>query len=528
MLPNKKYTPADVTDILRRRVALLVVPPLIGLFVALVYSSRLPNVYQAEMLVQIVPQRVPTTFVPTTVTIKTEDRLEALTQQVTSRTQLERIITDLNLYPEVRSVRPMQDVVEMMRPNIALDPVRQNRAAPVEAFYLRFKYSDAAIAARVTERLGTLYVDQNARERGALASAARDFLENQVAESRVRLQQQEAKVRSFRERNAGRLPSQLDSNMQAIQSTQLLRQSVVESLSRDRDSKLMLERLYNEALAMPAPVTASAAAGGTDSAAAANLTPQQRLEMERGNLQRLEQRLTADHPDVRRSRRQVAELEKLVESSPAQRPTAPGLTAEEAQRQERIAERRAAIESLERQITFKESEERRLNGVIAEYQRRIESVPGVESEYVALTRDLETMNQEFKDLLSKSQSARSAVELENRQVSEQFRVLDAPRAPLRPISPTRALISGVGLGTGLALGALLVVLLEVRDGSLKTTQDIESVLMLPVVALVPRIDTAADRSKVRQRWVLAAAASMCLVCVAGYVFWSMRLWTFVA
>ena len=71
MLPNKKYASADVLRIVKTRAPLIVVPAALGLLVALIVSSRLPNVYQAETLIQIVPQRVPDAYVRSTVTIKT-------------------------------------------------------------------------------------------------------------------------------------------------------------------------------------------------------------------------------------------------------------------------------------------------------------------------------------------------------------------------------------------------------------------------------------------------------------------------
>ena len=113
-----------------------------------------------------------------TVTIKTEDRLDAIGAQVKSRTQLERMISELDLYQKERAVGPMQDVVELMRAGMSIETVRpRNPMEPVDAFYLRFKYEEPVMAARVTERLGMLYIDYNARERGALAHGTNEFLE---------------------------------------------------------------------------------------------------------------------------------------------------------------------------------------------------------------------------------------------------------------------------------------------------------------------------------------------------------------
>ena len=67
MLPGKTYTVQDGLRVGRRYGWLVAVGLVIGLFCSLVTSARLPNVYQSEMLVQIVPQRVPESFVRSTV-----------------------------------------------------------------------------------------------------------------------------------------------------------------------------------------------------------------------------------------------------------------------------------------------------------------------------------------------------------------------------------------------------------------------------------------------------------------------------
>ena len=109
----------------------------------------------------------------------------------------------------------MQDVVEKMRDNISVDPVAsvQSKRGDTDAFYVRFTYPDRTLATRVTEKLGGLFVDLNARDRGDLAESTSKFLESQLADTRRRLEEQEQRLEQFRERNAGRLPTQLAFNM---------------------------------------------------------------------------------------------------------------------------------------------------------------------------------------------------------------------------------------------------------------------------------------------------------------------------
>ena len=62
--------------------------------------------------------------------------------------------------------------------------------------------------------------------------------------------------------------------------------------------------------------------------------------------------------------------------------------------------------------------------------------------------------------------------LERRQIGEQFRIIDPARMPERPISPDRCGINMMGLLAGLALGLALVALLEYRDTTFKTDEDV--------------------------------------------------------
>jgi hypothetical protein len=73
---------------------------------------------------------------------------------------------------------------------------------------------------------------------------------------------------------------------------------------------------------------------------------------------------------------------------------------------------------------------------------------------------------------------------------------------------------------GIALGALL----EYRDTSFRTGQDVVEVLKLPVVALVPYVMTAPDRQRTRRRLLLASITATVFAAAGGYGFWVLQLW----
>jgi uncharacterized protein involved in exopolysaccharide biosynthesis len=160
MLPGKSITVTDILQMVRRRIWLLVVPPAVTLFAALVQSSTIPNMYQASMLIAIDPQRVPDTYVRSTVSLVTDRRMDAITVQVLSRTALEQMIESLDLYPEQRAVMPMEDVVARMRNAVSVDLVRPppqwGQVPAPTAFHVNFTYTDPEVAAQVTQLLGSV------------------------------------------------------------------------------------------------------------------------------------------------------------------------------------------------------------------------------------------------------------------------------------------------------------------------------------------------------------------------------------
>ena len=548
MLPGRELTIDSALKVLRRRRWLFIGPLFLGVLGGLLYSRSQPSLYRSDAVIQVVPQRVPESYVSSTVTERVEDRLRALAQQVLSRTQLEKLITEFNLFPDERRKSPLEDVVVLMQTErVLIEPLAAAqtaaRGSQSEAFRVSFDYQDAVVAQKVVERLASFFIDTNARERGSQADQTSQFLEAQMSDARGRLEAQENKLKAFRQRNSGRLPTQTQANMQAIQNIQLALQALVESLARDRDRKLMLGRLYTDAALdtpasapAPAPVPSSPGAPRAGDAAPtlpANATLGQRLEEARRYLAQLELRLSAKHPDVVHAKRLIADLEQQVATEILQHPVSPETgtdqppSPEEVRRRDKLREMRAEIESLDRQMAFKEGEERRLRAEMGGYQARLEAVPGIESEWVALTRDYDTLQASYRELLSKSENSKMSASLEQRQIGEQFRILDPPRVPLKAHSPDRIRINLIGTLAGLGLGLLLVGLAQSRDSSMRSEADLLGSIDLPVLALLPFVTTEGDfRRQRRRRWIVSAAVVAVSV-AAGAVFWFLQLWKFV-
>ena len=151
-------------------------------------------------------------------------------------------------------------------------------------------------------------------------------------------------------------------------------------------------------------------------------------------------------------------------------------------------------------------------------------MPGVESEWTALTRDYDTQQAAYKDLLTKSEQSKVGVELERRQIGEQFRVLDPARPPVRPTGLAHLQVNAIGAVAGLVFGLALAGLLEFRNTTFRTSDDVLDVFKLPVLAVVPYVTSAHDRRRARRRRLLTSATVAVLTVAGGYGVWALQLW----
>lgn len=495
MLPGRTYTPEDFIRIASQRKGWIVVPLLLGTLIAVAVGKRLPNHYRSETLIMLVPQRVPEGYVKSTVTSRLEERLSSLNQQILSRSRLERIILDFNLYPSERRILAMEDVVQRMRDDINIK--LEGEKSKESAFRVIYVGQDAKAVQRVTERLASLFIEESVRDRENLAEDTNQFLDSQLEDAKRRLIEHEKKLEEYRRRYSGQLPSQSASNLEIIKNTQMQLQTLAEAANRDQERRLLLERQVAD-LQLPDPVVVVSPALGTDTAPSGESTAQQ-LDRVQAGLRLLQLRLKPGHPDIRTMERTIRDLQAKLEAEKghdvAIAPTEKPPTLAEVLRQKRLRDLQAQIDDIDHQLSLKQEQDRRLQSLIAEYQAKLDALPTRESDLVELTRDYTTLQSSYSSLLQKREESKISANLERRNIGEQFRVLDPAREAERPFSPNRPLIDLIGAGAGLALGVLLVGFFELRDSSFGSEADVVRVLDLPVLALVPAISSDLGRKR---------------------------------
>jgi uncharacterized protein involved in exopolysaccharide biosynthesis len=158
---------------------------------------------------------------------------------------------------------------------------------------------------------------------------------------------------------------------------------------------------------------------------------------------------------------------------PAEPPQIQNLRSQIYQHDQDIKEKTAQQEEIEQRIKL--------------YQSRVQSSPAIEQEYKALTRDYQTALDFYNDLLRKRDQSAMASDLERRQEGEQFEVLDAANLPTEPSFPNQIRFIFGGAAGGLALGLAFCLLKELQDTSLRNEKDVEAIVHVPVLALLPTI-----------------------------------------
>jgi len=521
VLPGKSFSPEEIVRIVKRRAWLVVLPFAIGLAAAPLISRFVPVMFRSETLIMVIPQRVPDSYVKSTVTAKMEDRLPSISNLILSRSRLERTITDFNLYPGQRAQGIMEDVVQRMRADISVALEGQ------ESFRVKYVSNDARTAQKVTARLASLYIEENLRDRENLADETNLFLESQLNDAKERLIEHEKKLEEYRRRYAGELPSQLDSNLRTIQSAQMQLQSNSESMNRTRERRLLIERQIADAQSLPVAAAPAVAAGDKD--AAASLSTAEQLEAARAQLEVYKLRFTADHPDIRTLERTIRDLQTRLEQEekrPAQPTPERSLSPAQLAQQKRLRDLQAELDVIDHQLAASETEAARLKQMMAGYQSKVDVVPTRESELVELTRDYGTLQAAYMSLLTKREDSKIAANLERRQIGEQFKILDPASLPEKPFNQTqRMMVISSGAVAGLGLGLLLAAFLEFRDSSLTREEDIVRVLSLPVLALIPAMASSRERRSRRLKIIAVnvTAGAALVASAAILVIWRLHL-----
>jgi polysaccharide chain length determinant protein (PEP-CTERM system associated) len=487
-MAQRELTPADYIAMLRRRWVLIVALALVGPPLAYSVSRLLPNRFKSQTLVLIEQPTVSPDIVKSLDTSDINQRLSSMQQQILSRSRLEPIIHQFNLYPQDINRRSMDDLVLRLQKSIEVTPIlpmAETRAQQLPGFYVAVTLDNARNAQEVCTAVTSMFIEQSIRQRQEHSEVTTQFLVQELASAKGSLDEQDAKLAAFKSHHIGELPEDEQTNLSLLTGLTSQLDASTQALARAQQDKTFTESLLAQQVA----------AWQASQTGRSPETLEQQLIAAQAHLSTLKSSYTDDYPDVIRAKNDIEVLQKkIADSDGATKSQASSKAPKSSFEPAQIQQLRAQVHSDDQIIAAKSKEQEQIRKSISLDENRVQSSPLVEQQYKELTRGYQTALDSYNELLKKRENSQMAQNLERKQQGEQFSVLDPANLPDKPSFPNRPLFALGGLGGGLALGLGIGFLLELKDTSFKTERDVEFTLHLPVLAMVPAIEPLLEKS----------------------------------
>ncbi|NOX32321.1 MAG: protein GumC [Deltaproteobacteria bacterium] len=522
--------PDQILEVIIRRRWFIIIPLCITLSFGLFYTLTTSKSYEASTLILVQPQRVPSNYVRSIVTSSINQRISTISQQILSRSNLEKIIDQFGLYENAEGMY-LEDKIAGMRKRVQVKIERARHGA--EAFSIVFKGSEPQRVMRVANTLASYFMDENLKVREAQAVGTSDFLESELEKTRKRLEDREKRLAIYRAKYLGGLPDELETNLRTLDrlQKQLSSKQVVLREAKNSLNILQTQIAQSKEMASQGSMDQLSSFGIGDGIAFEESGNEQKLSMAHKQYEALLLKYTEKHPDVMKIKKTIEKLEKSIEEEKkaqqekeAEAQAEPEKTTNDKGNQGpempdfAAMQQKVQLKQVKNEIKEIQFEIHKIENRMKLYQKRVEDTPKRELELQSLKRDYSNIQSVFNSLLDRKLEAELSVNMEKKQKGEQFRILDHARLPEKPISPNVKMLFLLSVAAGLGIGAGTIFLLEVFDTSIRWEDQIEKDLGLNILAIIPPLKKPGD--KIKKRMEMAAFSCVAIYAVVFLSFFA--------
>jgi len=477
---------------LRRRAKIILIPALLAPLAGFLVSYAFTPKYTAQSTVLIEGQKVPESMVQPVVLEDLTARVSTLQQQVLAESKLKPVVE--RIYPG-KSPAQVGEIIDQIRSNMAVEPVpsdllaigttktKKPGSSPFPGFNVKFTASNAREAQQICNELTDLLVREYSNQISDAAAGTTEVLTHGIEDAKNNLDGMDAKLAEFKKQYVGQLPGDEDSNLKILTGLNSQLDSNTQTLNRAQQDKAYTESMLAQQVAAWKQ--------------SQNSTNPETLQKQLSDLQtqllQLKSKYTDDHPDVIKTKADIDGVKKKLAdlNKASTEPTDDSIDKISGSEPAEIRQLRLQLHQYGDLITAATRDQKRLQQEIAQYQGRISLSPAIEEQYKALTRDYDNAQKTYEDLLAKKSSADLTVKMNNQAVGERMVPLISADLPDAPSFPNRWIFALGGLAAGLAIGAGISLLLEMRDNSIRNERDAEAVLELPTLISVPWVGAQA-------------------------------------
>ncbi len=555
---HNQITISEIRGFIRRRRNSFLTCFFIVFAIACIIAIALPPIYRSRATILIEEQQIPDEYVRSTLTSYAEERLESITQQIMSYTQLIEIIKEYDLYSKLIADGQVGKAVAKIRDAIELETISssiQNRqtgrtSSATVAFTLAFEGAEPRTVQRVTNALAALYLEEESKAREKQVAVTTTFLEEELERLKKQIQDHEERISAFKTAHIGELPENTATNLQTIARLEREVDQIEIRIRTLQDRKIILEGQ----LASIEPLTPVRTAQGELSQ-----NPTERLKRLRLELLSMQSRLSDRHPDIKKLKSEILKLEaqlgtsraaidkvKLLQEKEGQlaslkgklgskhpdvkklarevdilsrEVTEMGATASSVQLSQAQPDNPVYI-NIKTQITSADSElasmrieAQKVQLDLESYRRKVERAPLIEKEYQELTLDYSNARNKYNEILNKLLEAQVARGMEERQQGERFLITEKAIEPKKPYKPNRIAIVLLGFILAAALSAGLVAVQEGLDSTIRSEADLFRLTGVPVLSSISVVANEDDIRKRRRKLLLLMSGSLIAIAV---------------
>jgi polysaccharide chain length determinant protein (PEP-CTERM system associated) len=465
-----------------------------------IYGWRMPNIYTSQSTIIVEPAIIPMDYVRSSERSAPEEQITAIRQLLQSRTFLERLVQEFQLFGYGSSRNfSMDGAVQALGSKIKIGGISRN------TFVISYSSANAQQAQTIASRVVEALIQSSNSSRMTKALEADRFLDEQLRQTEQSLASQEEKIKQFKMSHLGELPEQASANMNALNGLNAQLTVVENAIQHAKDQLKLLDFRAQEQKrlgilarsVLVSPTQLSPAEKETKGVSPSNPL----LAAKQAELRAMTSKYTSSHPDVVRLAKEVEELKRQSEMKPLQEPSPEVETPKsaapiqpenaglgtDAMLDIEAAEMKVEAENINNEIAKHEKEREVLLGQIRTYQNRLNSAPALEQEFMSLSREHEALKQQYANLQGKKFQSQLTANLEANSESDVYKVIDEADLPDTPAFPDRKQIILIGLGAGFAIGIGVAFIRELLDTTLGSEDEVAAVLKLPALVTISEV-----------------------------------------
>lgn len=334
----------------------------------------------------------------------------------------------------------------------------------------------------------------------------RQFLDRQIQEYEKQLEEAEMRRAEFERQYLGLLPGDVNYSQRLLSAQRGLREIDFKIQQAQSARNALAAQLASVPKTIPGPMLSSPAGAPRFDPS----TTLGRIEvLERQITDSLARGYTEQHPDIVSARQTIERLKKQHQEELKAGGGSGQAEDEHGTANPVYVDLRSRLFDMDSQIASLRAQRSQQQMELNELESRASTMPGVEAERAKLNRDYNVLKAKYEELLRSREETRVASDLESKTDKVQFRIVDPPQVPSKPVAPNRPLLLAAVMAVGLGVGVGLAFVLSQIHTVYVTVANLKSSFAnMPVLGSISAITNEQQRAQARLR--LGVFAFCCL------------------